>query len=290
MSVFIPAPRKDTFIVSNMRHKNFGDSDTIFVGTSSSMAVFRSLLKFEMKSIPSKALISSANLRLYVKRNDYPDTSKTVDLFRLTDRFHEDKIRWKTQPELDPTLEAFVEVSSETGVYIQWDITSLIQRWRSKECKNRGIMLKVRDESQRSLLAFDSRESPIFDRRPSIVVNLQEPAQSMALSSRLFFSDVQRNLLSADSFQYSFPRDISTVTFNTFFIQNRGSNPALVVVQISPDNTSSTWVDDSSTVLVNPGQNLPITSTHMVKWTRLAYQSANPGNPTSLDIWFQAET
>ncbi len=291
MSVFIPAPAKDAFVASHLIKKNFADAESLFVGsTTGSTAVFRIFMKFDVNQVPKNSLISSAILHLFVKRNDYAQIAKTFDIHRLTRRFEEDEITWRKQPAYDAAIISSAEVRNENGIFVAWDITHILQRWCSGEVKNRGLLLKARDEAQPSLLAFDSRESASMDRRPNITVNLQEPAQSFSLSAHFFFADVEKSLVSGDDYLYTFPRDVSTVFFHTFFIQNKGANPVTVVAQISPDNTSSTWLDDSAVSIVNPGENSAITSTHLAKWTRLAYKSTNPGNATSLNVWFQSET
>lgn len=291
MSIFIPAPEKSTFVASNLRKRNFAGSDTLFVGsTPGSSAIFRTLLKFDVRTIPKHSLLGTATLRMFLKRNDYPARVKIFDIHLLTERFKPSEVAWKNQPCFDPEIEISAEVNQESGAFIEWDITKLVQRWRAKGSKNRGIIIKSRDEAQGTLTAFDSGDSPHVDRRPNIIVTLQETVQSLNQIAHFFISDVQQDLPTTDDFQYSLPRDISTVFFHTFFIQNKGANPVTVVAQISPDNTGSTWMDDSTVSLVNAGENFAITSTHPAKWTRLAFKSAHPGSPSVINVWFQSET
>ncbi len=97
----------------------------------------RTYLLFPLSAIPSGATVTSASLEVYV--NDWPfDGSASLGVYRVTATWDE-TMTWATQPAADGTLRASTAVSSVEG-WATWDVTSLVQAWRSGTA-NDGFML-----------------------------------------------------------------------------------------------------------------------------------------------------
>jgi hypothetical protein len=289
--ILIPSPYKDAFIATNYPKKNFGCSSPLFVGTSllSSNATFRSMLKFDISSIPKNSAIASATLNMFISRNDYATEPKHLDIHLLTERFSEKEVTWKKHPPFSPIVEATTQITDELKVNAKWDITEVLRGWQEGKVPNKGIMVKTRDEYRGSILAFDSRENPNVERRPNLRITLGS-TQSVYVEEPKVYSNVERSLISTDELQVSLSYDISQVCFHSFCIQNKGPDQVSVVAQVSPDACDSTWLNASEVAVVNPTDNFAITTTQPAKLVRIAFASTNPGQQTQLDIWFQAET
>ncbi len=277
-------------MAKNFRKNNFGYSDTLFIGTWSSGSTFRSLLKFDLETLPKSSVVCAASLNMFIGRNDLITDHKIIDIHRLTERFQEKEVTWKDQPEFCPHIVSSTQITSEIGQFAHWDILELVRHWHLGKEKNKGILLKARDESRASLLAFNSKESADTDRRPMLCITLQEQTQAVLVQGRSFYSNVQRSLLSTNTCQYSLVYDVSTVNKHSFFVQNKGAYPVSVAAQISPDNLDPDWLNDSAVSIVNPSENFAVTTTHLANWVRLAFTSVNPGEQSLLDIWFQSAT
>ncbi|GAB1158253.1 hypothetical protein YWY31_42780 [Paenibacillus illinoisensis] len=72
----------------------------------------------------------------------------------------------------------------------------------------------------------------------------------------------------------------------TYGIVNRGKNPALVQIQISPNAVD--YAVDSQEVIAG-GQTKALVPQRFLRYTRLAIQSVEPDQPTRLDVYFQAQ-
>ncbi|MDA8441793.1 MAG: DNRLRE domain-containing protein [Peptococcaceae bacterium] len=289
MSIFFPAPRRDNFFSSNNSAKIPEAPDALLVGTSGSKTTFRSVLKFDLKTIPKRCTISSAELRLYIKHNEYPYATKIIDVYRLLNSFSHTKIIWSKAPQYVPELESSAQVGPVDDTCVSWDITELVHYWRAKGSKNRGIMLKVRDETQCSLLAFASRKSPALMHRPSLTLTFADTRTPYSVAARPFYYHVEYALVTQNDLQPSLTRQCSPQSISAFWIQNKGSNPATVVVQSSLALAESPWFDEGNYTVIHPGEHLALATKQVGDRTRVAYKSANPGNSTLLDIWFLSE-
>ncbi|WP_390585232.1 DUF6385 domain-containing protein [Paenibacillus illinoisensis] len=81
-------------------------------------------------------------------------------------------------------------------------------------------------------------------------------------------------------------QDTSSLSMYTYGIVNRGKNPALVQIQISPNAVD--YAVDSQEVIAG-GQTKALVPQRFLRYTRLAIQSVEPDQPTRLDVYFQAQ-
>ncbi|NLP41691.1 MAG: hypothetical protein GX348_05745 [Veillonellaceae bacterium] len=84
-------------------------------------------------------------------------------------------------------------------------------------------------------------------------------------------------------------QDVSVWRTFTFFVENTSAeaNSAVFKLQISPDNTK--WVDDSAEVTLDQGAFNIASTSHYLRYARVAYKSQAPGQSANLNITFQAQ-
>ncbi|GGH66357.1 hypothetical protein GCM10008014_46690 [Paenibacillus silvae] len=82
------------------------------------------------------------------------------------------------------------------------------------------------------------------------------------------------------------PQDTSTLSMYSYGVVNRGKHPALVQIQISPNAVD--YAVDSQEV-VEGGQTKALVPLRFLHYTRLVILPVKPGEPTRLDVYFQAQ-
>ena len=89
------AAGSDTYMLSSSATTNYGASNELGVGEANiaTNIVGRSLIKFDLSSIPSNATITSATLSLWTN-TDYSNTTRTIRVYRLKVPFNETQATW----------------------------------------------------------------------------------------------------------------------------------------------------------------------------------------------------
>ena len=88
------------------------------------------------------------------------------------------------------------------------------------------------------------------------------------------------------TFVGSTSQDISLVPNYTWFIRNTGANSATVKLQISPNNVD--WLDDGTSQEVESGEAIVLVANVFLRYTRVAYQSTETDEDTTLELIWQA--
>lgn len=91
----------DTFIRSDLATTNFGTSTALAAGNVGGFGTFRSLIKFDLSSLPDAAVISSATLSLYAT-SDNSMNARTMRVYRLKRAFVESQATWNNSATSTP--------------------------------------------------------------------------------------------------------------------------------------------------------------------------------------------
>jgi len=284
-ALVVKIPSKDVFIANNTPDTNFGGYYALFLGTYLSSVIYRSLLQFNLSTLPSGYIITKAELVLYIIRNDYPGTAKSYDIYRTTQSFGENTVTYNNQPSVDSNPYATLTINDELNTYIRVDITDLVNDWYEGKFVNDGLLIKGSNETIDSLVAFYSKECGIDLYFPQLEISLEEPIQT---SGHRFVTATETGLTTSNSFNFSQAYDVSQNINYTFFVTNTGGlNDADANIQISPDATN--WVNDTIVYSIVPGQTKSIMPKTFSKYTRLAYKSTVLDNSTTIDVNIQAQ-
>lgn len=151
-------PVADAYIHSSRPTNNYGSERLLIAGTGDGTGVHtRSLINFNLSSIPTGAMIQDATLLVYLA--DWSgDTSETdIGVAQVYVEWTEAEVNWINQPATSwPDFVASTLVDGYSRRYYRWDVTSLVQDWVNG-MSNYGLML-VGDESVRAAYFFYSRE------------------------------------------------------------------------------------------------------------------------------------
>jgi hypothetical protein len=126
--------------------------------------ISRSLLKFNLSSIPAGTNILSARLNLrtwLVCYRDPTSTPRSVTVYRATDDWSESSVTWNNQPIVGEAYGS-ASIPFEAGAWHAFDVTGLVRSWVDGSLPNQGMMVRGPEDSTGSMLGwigFFTRES-----------------------------------------------------------------------------------------------------------------------------------
>jgi hypothetical protein len=132
--------------------------------------IARSLVKFDIASLPPDQVITKATLRVYLVTSwDYPDTSRLIRTYRITSNWSEGNVNWNNKPGYGSAYGSRSIMHAAWGWY-EFDVTELVNAWYVGTYTNHGIMLRGPEVSgeDSSWRGFGTRES---DYTPQLVID-----------------------------------------------------------------------------------------------------------------------
>ncbi|WP_270568073.1 DNRLRE domain-containing protein, partial [Clostridium beijerinckii] len=172
-TIFI-SPTDDAYISLLNPNANFGLSGDLFTGMFIQVGdVYRSLLKFDLSSIPPGSYVSNASLNLFVYRNDVPDWAQlpqTVRVYTNSSNFTESTVTWNTAPIANFTPYSITITNGDVGNNISIDITDIVNGWINGSIPNNGITLIGIENLMDTIIGYFSKEWPLQTQRPFLSV------------------------------------------------------------------------------------------------------------------------
>ena len=143
-----PAEGKDTWVCSNYKNENNANYGSLLLGRetgSYSKGVIRSLLQFNLSSIPDNAIVTEAELLLY-QHNTYGSDDFSVGAHMITSPWDQYTVTWNNPVSLHPTAESTVTIIAGDVTWLSWNIKNLLQGWINGNINNYGVLLKKVNE------------------------------------------------------------------------------------------------------------------------------------------------
>jgi len=141
--------------------RGYSAGDYLRVGFSTGSGNYRTLLKFDVSSIPAGATIASADLNLYYYAAAGIDGDPLdISVYRTTVDWTEGSLTWsKAQNYASPPYDTVTIIKGSGAGYKAWDITSLVQNWVDGTYNNYGVLLRAPTQSGSSIYrTFRSKE------------------------------------------------------------------------------------------------------------------------------------
>ena len=179
-------PVADSYIDNQSATINFGATISFSIKYVAASDQMRSLLKFDLSSIPAGTVIQSAKLRIDVTSVLTPSASpKAISAYALTQAWTENLVSWNKKDAANwttlggtyrtPSVAMAVQETSGTSPppgtfttgWLYWDLKALTQEWVDGITANNGVLLisTVRDEFR-----ADSKENATPANRPQLVI------------------------------------------------------------------------------------------------------------------------
>ncbi len=138
----------------------------------------RSLMRFDLAALPDDVIIEQANLRLYMSFATQSDTnSMRIIIRQLNSDWSEQSVTWNSEPAW-AAVRADTFVGTSDGWY-EWNITALVEEWRSGQASNFGIELIGDERVQLRERAFNARETE-SNLYPRLIVRFDEQTDDQA--------------------------------------------------------------------------------------------------------------
>lgn len=104
--------------------------------------IARSLIKFDIASLPANQTITKATLRVYLVISwDFANTIRTITAYRVSSNWAESSITWNNAPGYGAAYGANSIVHLAWGWY-EFNVTDLVKGWINGTYPNYGIMLR----------------------------------------------------------------------------------------------------------------------------------------------------
>ncbi len=151
----------------------------------------RSLLKFDLSSIPASATIVSAKLSLYVDTASIWGTAgqptsgnnNASYLKKVTSAWTELGVTWNTQPTADTAGQILLAQSINTKQdYTDIDVAAFAQTWVTDASQNFGVLIDMITTTQYNAMIFCSSDHPNAAKHPKLeicYINLENPCVTL---------------------------------------------------------------------------------------------------------------
>ena len=174
--------------------KNLGGSTLMAVGSVAGTVAARTLLKWDLSSIPEGSVVLSAKMSLY-SYNDSTLRNITIDAHRMLRPWIEGTLNNQDRQLDSPASVCWIEsgsglawqqagasgssdrdpsilaTSTNTGVgWYEWDLKSAVQHWIDGDWVNDGIVLQSLNEGLENIKYFVPSEDSRANLRPQLVV------------------------------------------------------------------------------------------------------------------------
>lgn len=291
MSQVLTLPAQyDVYIDMSEPNSNFDNSKKLWMGYFCGNMEYRTLLKFDLASIPDDADIISAKLNLFIDYSPASWITANITPYIITGNWNQETVTWENAPPFDTLVGGATVSVKDTGWYV-WDVYSIVDAWMKENYSNKGIILinseKTLFDNKRAVSSRDYSHCHITH-HPTLTIEYRvvHTSKDVILEGRRFtesYLTVQTN----DNFLCTPGFDTSQKSMYTFFAKNQGNSSAIVVLEISPNNVD--YMVDGKEIEVLPGSLRFAVPYVFAKYTRLCYKSGNTGESTSLYIAYQAQ-
>jgi hypothetical protein len=159
----------DACILSGYPTLNAGDTVDMWAGydTASDARIVRSLVKFNLSTIPSGSTINSATFKARHSYISSGSGARDITVWRITGSWSEGSVTWNNKPGYGGSYDS-VSIGHGNWGWYEWDVKDLVQEWVNGTYSNYGLMLRGPEYSGAGFRGFSTREGSYT---PKLVVN-----------------------------------------------------------------------------------------------------------------------
>jgi hypothetical protein len=186
-------PDKDALIVDLFYTTNFGNDDGLGCARMTNSGVpftGRTLFEFDLSSIPSGSIITSATFYLYGINHYYVNQPTTSYLERIIDPWTESTVTWQNQPARSTTHTKIslgsVSSSTEDEVVGSTDLKPHVQEMLDDPSSNNGFMFVLQSEvDPYARLNYASSDHATSGKHPKLIIEYSNPKRFVSLLKEL---------------------------------------------------------------------------------------------------------
>ncbi|OGY24904.1 MAG: hypothetical protein A2Y57_01140 [Candidatus Woykebacteria bacterium RBG_13_40_7b] len=174
-------PIADTFINSLQNDHNFGHDNEIDVSYVFGMVKQRSLVQFDLSSIPANAAINSASFSIYMYTCTNETESDLLHIDRTTTAWGEYTATWDNYKNKFSAMYTGNAPCSGVSSYLTFGVTTLVTGWYDGTYSNYGFYLWGNESVEGWNREFASRENST--NKPKLAIDYTVPSPSPSVSS-----------------------------------------------------------------------------------------------------------
>jgi len=171
----------DSYLRVNAPTTNYGTYERVVVTGYGSPEYQRTLIRFDLSSVPPGTPVASATLMLYTW-NKQGGGTPPYGLYELTRDWNENEVTWNNATsgitwttaggDYDPTVVDTFTPTVAIDVWHDWDVTTLVQQWLATPSSNLGVLIKLVDEELNSENRYNSSDYAADESlRPKLVIS-----------------------------------------------------------------------------------------------------------------------
>lgn len=156
----------DACVLQGHPNLNAGRTTDMWAGyddhPNTNAQIVRSLVKFDLSTIPAGATVTNAKLRVYYAGYyDFSGHVSTVTAHQITGDWQETSVNWNNKPGYGASYGSVNIAANSNWGWRELDVTALVQGWLSGALLNQGVMLRGPEESgyYSNYRSFGTRES-----------------------------------------------------------------------------------------------------------------------------------
>jgi uncharacterized protein (TIGR02145 family) len=172
-----PADGLDAEMRSDDPNTNYGTAEDFIANAWTAQGNFlieRSLIQFDLTSIPTNSIVLNAILSLSTNLNSsnyqLDAGANTSYLLRVLASWNESLVTWNTQPPFSMLNPVILPQSTSDTEHYYVDVTSHVQDMVSNPSTNFGWLFKLQTEALYRCLVFASSDNTIISWRPKLTV------------------------------------------------------------------------------------------------------------------------
>lgn len=163
-------PVKDAFIREGVPRLNYGREQEMLAGSMAGGEVFKSLVQFDISSIPQNQKLKTAKLRLYVDQDRLE--GEPILAYEVLKDWTEDGVTWASSPEVGDGL-LTIHTNGDKA-YVEVDVMPLVMDWYTGVRVNRGLMFTL-DKLGEGIYARLGTKERGADYAPRLVIEYIDP-------------------------------------------------------------------------------------------------------------------
>ncbi|MBK8845821.1 MAG: DNRLRE domain-containing protein [Bacteroidetes bacterium] len=197
----------DAYIEKSQPNTNYGNTPSLLaINYVTGNPLYRTLIKFNLNSIPAGVPIISAKLSLYSDSlSTYGTIHKSFVIRQITQPWNEQTVTWNTQPAFKDL--GRIEIADGTTSYQDVkniDVRNSVKQWSLHPADNNGWMLARYNEAGNPVGAvhFASGDYGTPSRRPKLVVKYANAKIDTSASTTFCNGDSVKFTTNAGSYTY----------------------------------------------------------------------------------------
>lgn len=250
----------------------------LFVGMHGGKC-YRSLLLFDLSSLPQYLPISNVTMQLYMSEHQSEHLTDCVEVYQVVEKYDPVKVMWRHHPLIAERPLGRARLQKK-GMPVTFSITALAEEWYNGEQANFGVLLKARDELSSGLTGFCSREWDDSRYWPMLEFDYVQPEKPGCEPT------LDRNKQYTASNEWAYTPTLDVLVFDyTYLIINEGTNLVEACLELGMDGQH--WEANTAVQLIAPRECAMMMPDTITRYARVRFRTQRPGEESKIHMFIQ---